>query len=286
MNKELIFIQESLHTFKPSERKVAEFILEKPADVINISIQKLAENTQVSEATIIRLSRSLRCKGFKELKLKIAYDLAKAKAEKNLEGYEDIPIDDSVSSMIHSVSQNNIQAIHNTVGVLDEAELEKAIELISKARIVAVYGIGASGLIAMDFKQKLTRINRWCEAAYDKDTQVTIAANLSETDVAFGISYSGHTKDIIESLKVAKENGASVITLTRSGENPTSAIADVKLNTTSLERNVRSGATSSRIAQLNVIDILFFGVMKLDQERNIKALDKTRKAVEASKRHV
>ena len=114
MNRELIFIQESLHTFKPSERKVAEFILEKPADVINISIQKLAENTKVSEATIIRLSRSLQCKGFKELKLKIAYDLAKAKAEKNLEGYEDIPRDDSVSSMIHSVSQNNIQAIHNT----------------------------------------------------------------------------------------------------------------------------------------------------------------------------
>ena len=170
--------------------------------------------------------------------------------------------------------------------MLDEIELERAIELILRARIVAVYGIGASGLIAMDFKQKITRINRWCKAAYDKDTQVTIAANLSKADVAFGISYSGHTEDIIESLKVAKENGASVITLTRSGENPTSAVADVKLNTTSLERNVRSGATSSRIAQLNVIDILFFGVMKLDQDRNIKALDKTRKAVEASKQHV
>lgn len=188
--------------------------------------------------------------------------------------------------MIQSVSRNNIQAIENTVDVLDGEELQKAIDLLSKARVIAVYGIGASGLVAMDFKQKLTRINRWCEAAYDKDTQVTIAANLSRADVAFGISYSGQTKDIIDSLKVAKENGAKVITLTRSGTNPTSSLADVKLHTTSLERNVRSGATSSRIAQLNVIDVLFFGVMKLDQERNIKALDKTRKAVGASKQNV
>ncbi|CAG9620005.1 MurR/RpiR family transcriptional regulator [Sutcliffiella rhizosphaerae] len=286
MNRELVFIQESLHTFKPSERKAAEYILSNPDEVVNISIQKLAESANVSEATIIRLSRSLQCRGFKELKLKIAYDLAKSIAEKKLEGYEDIPRDDSIASMIQSVSMNNIHAIENTVEVLNEGELEKAIELISKARVVAVYGIGASGLIAMDFKQKLTRINRWCEAAYDKDTQVTIAANLSEADVAFGISYSGQTKDIIDSLKVAKANGANVISLTRTGDNPTSELADVKLHTTSLERNVRSGATSSRIAQLNVIDILFFGVMKMDQDRNIKALDKTRKAVGASKQHV
>jgi DNA-binding MurR/RpiR family transcriptional regulator len=286
MSNSLIFIQETLHTFKPSEKKAAEFILKRPDEVVTISIQKLAEKAEVSEATIIRLSRSLQCKGFKELKLKIAYDLAKAKAEKKMEGYDDIPRDDSVASMIQSVSQNNIQAIQHTVDVLGEKEIEKAIKLLSNARIVAVYGIGASGLIAMDLKQKLTRINRWCEGAYDKDTQVTISANLSEADVAFGISYSGETKDIIDSLKVAKGNGASIITLTRSGENPASSLADVKLNTTSLERNVRSGATSSRIAQLNVIDILFFGVMKMNQERNIKALEQTRKAVEASKLNV
>lgn len=284
MSTEILFIQESIHTFKPTEKKAAEYILKNPEEVVNLSIQKLAEKAKVSEATIIRLSRSLKCKGFQDLKLKIAYDLAKYENEKSL--YEDIPSDGSIKSVIQSVSQNNIQSIQNTLQVLSEEEVEKAVKLIAKARKVAVYGIGASGIIAQDFKQKLTRINVWCEAAFDGDTQVTISANLSKHDVAFGISYSGQTKDVIESLKVAKENGASIISLTKSGDNPVASLADVRLNTTSLERNVRSGATSSRIAQLNVIDILFLGVTKSNQNRNIEALERTRKAVGVFKKNV
>jgi DNA-binding MurR/RpiR family transcriptional regulator len=284
MSTDIIFIQECIHSFKPSEKKAADYILRYPQEVVNLSVQKLAERAKVSEATIIRLSKSLKCKGFQDLKLKIAYEIAKSENINSL--YEDIPSDDSMKSFIHSVSQNNIQSIQNTALVLSEEELEKAVSLISKARIVAVYGIGASGIVALDFKQKLTRINRWCEAAFDGGTQLTISANLSSQDVAFGISYSGQTKDVIESLRVAKENGANIISLTKSGENAVSSLADVKLNTTSLERHVRSGATSSRIAQLNVIDILFLGVTKYDQERNIKALERTRKAVEVSKKNV
>lgn len=284
MSTEILFIQESIHTLKPIEKKAAEYILGDPQEVVNLSIQKLAEKAKVSEATIIRLSKSLKCKGFQDLKLKIAYELAKSENANSL--YEDIPSDDSIKSFIQSVSQNNIQAIQNTLLVLSEEELEKAVSLIANARMVAVYGIGASAIIAQDFKQKLTRINRWCEAAFDGDTQVTISANLTKQDVAFGISYSGQTKDVIESLKVAKENGANIISLTKSGDNPVSSLADVKLNTTSLERNVRSGATSSRIAQLNVIDIIFLGVTKSNQNKNIQALERTRKAVEVSKKNV
>lgn len=284
MSADIIFIQESIHTFKPTEKKAAEYILKHPDEVVNQSIQKVAEKAKVSEATIIRLSKSLKCKGFQELKLKIAYELAKSENTNSL--YEDIPSDDSMKSFIQTISHNNIQSIQNTLLVLSEEELEKAVSLISNARMVAVYGLGASAIIAQDFKQKLTRINRWCEAAFDGDTQLTISANLSNQDVAFGISYSGQTKDVFESLKVAKENGASIITLTKSGDNPISSLADVKLNTTSLERNVRSGATSSRIAQLTVIDILFLGVTKSNPDRNIRALERTRKAVKASKKNV
>lgn len=283
MTNDLLFIQEKLHSFKPSEKKVADYILANSREVVNYSIQKLAEKTKVSEATIIRLSKSLDCKGFQDLKLKIAYDLAKTESSQGM--YEDIPTDeDSIQSIIKTVSQNNVQSIENTIAVLSEDQLKNAIDLITSARVIAVFGIGASAIIAQDLKQKLTRINRWCEAALDRDTQVTISANLSEKDVAFGISYSGQTKDIVESLTVAKTNGAKIITLTKTGDNPISDLADVRLNNTSLERNVRSGATSSRIAQLNVIDILFLGVTKADQERNIRALEKTRQAVEASKK--
>ncbi|MYL33910.1 SIS domain-containing protein [Pontibacillus yanchengensis] len=284
MTSQLQLIQEHLETLKPSEKKVAAYILQQPEEVMNSSVHKVAEQTEVSVATIVRLAKKLNCKGFQDLKLKIAYDMAKGNHEK--EYYEDIPKEDSIQGLMHSVSQSNIQSIQNSMQVLSEEELEKAIDLISNARIVAIYGIGASGVIARDFKQKLTRINKWCEAAEDRDTQVTISANLTEADVAIGVSYSGQTLDIIESLNVAKENGANIISLTKYGENDVTALADVKLQTTSLEGDIRSGATSSRIATLNVIDMLYLGVTRFNKEDNIEALERTRKAVEVLKKNV
>ncbi|MGA9287560.1 MAG: MurR/RpiR family transcriptional regulator [Anaerobacillus sp.] len=283
MNGGLISIQESLATLKPSERKVAEYIIHFPEEVISLSIQKLSKRTNVSEATIIRLSRTLNYRGFQELKLRIAGDLATKQTSKS---YQEISIDGTVESFIENVSNNNIQSINDTISVLSKEEVEKAIVALSKARKIALYGIGASGLIAQDFKQKLSRINRWCEAAADYDTQGTISANLGEEDVVFGISYSGQTNDIIESLKIAKDKGATVITLTKYGTNPVSDLADIKLFTSSLEKSIRSGAMSSRISQLNVVDILYVGMTSRNYDESVAALERTRKAVEVVKKHV
>ncbi|MGP4078738.1 MurR/RpiR family transcriptional regulator [Pseudalkalibacillus sp. R45] len=281
LNGGLISIQECMPSLKPSERKVAEYILTNPGEVVNLSVQKLAKRTQVSEATIIRLSRALSYKGFQELKLRIAGDLAQF--NNNNHSYQEIPTNGSIASMIGTISHNNIQSINDTLSVLTPEQVEVAVDVLSKARKIAIYGIGASAVIAQDFKQKLTRINRWCEAAFDFDTQGTISANLTEADVAFGISYSGRTKDVIESLKIAKEKGAKTISLTKFGSNPVADLTDINLFTSSLEQSIRSGAMSSRISQLNVIDILYIGMTSRKYDESIDALERTRKAVQVSK---
>src|SRR5699024_9478083 len=114
----------------------------------------------------------------------------------------------------------------DTLSVLSEDEVDCAIWHLRRARKIAVFGIGASAVIAEDIRQKLTRIGRWCEAGFGFDSQATISANLNEEDVVFGISNSGQTEDIIQSLSIAKDNGAHVISLTKFGQNPVSKLAD------------------------------------------------------------
>lgn len=279
----LVSLREALSTLKPMEQKAAKYILEHPDQVVHLSVQKLAELAGVSVATIVRLSRSLQLKGYQELKIKIAADLAQM--TKNTHSYQEIQMDGSTSSLIESISHNNIQSIQDTMSILRIEEVEKAISVMSSARKISVFGVGASAVIADDFKQKLTRINRWCETAYDFNSMATIAANLTETDVAFGISYSGLTEDIIQALSVAQQSGASIVSLTKFGTNPVSEMADIRLFTSSLEKSIRSGAMASRIAQLNVIDILYVGIASQNYEENIVALEKTRNAVIVSKRN-
>jgi DNA-binding MurR/RpiR family transcriptional regulator len=280
----LVSIEEALHSLSPMEKKVAEFILREPQLTVRLSVQKLADAAQVSEATIVRLSRSLNCKGFQELKLKIAADLAGGGA--STDSYQEISIGGTITDLIASISHNNIKSIQDTVSVLSADAVEQATQYLIAARKIALFGIGASAIIAEDFKQKLTRINRWCEEGYGFDAQATIAANMIEEDVVLGISYSGQTHDIIRSLSIAKNNGAKIITLTKFGSNPVSDMADIRLYTSSLEKSIRSGAMASRIAQLNVIDVLYVGIAAGNYKESVDSLEKTRNAVSSSKRPV
>ncbi|WP_187274116.1 MurR/RpiR family transcriptional regulator [Paenibacillus sp. N3.4] len=279
----LVSIEAAMASLSPMERKVATYILEHPQEVVSLSVQKLAEFANVSEATIVRLSRSLHCKGFQELKMRIAGDLSQSSLP--TETYQEIHTDGSIGDLIKSVTNNNIVSIQDTLTVLSPESVEKAIATLSSARKIGVFGVGASGVIAEDFKQKLTRINRWCEIGTGFDAQATIAANLLPGDVVFGISYTGQTEDMIRSLGVAKKNGASVITLTRFGSNPVSDLADIQLFISTLEKSIRSGAMASRIAQLNVIDILYVGIAGSHYEESVKSLEMTRQAVKVGKRN-
>ncbi|GED68321.1 putative HTH-type transcriptional regulator [Brevibacillus reuszeri] len=282
LNGGLVSLQAILDELKPSERKVAQFILAHPEDVVKLSVQKLAELSGVSEATIIRLARSLNMKGYQELKLRIAGDLTKQTATSG--SYQEIMMEGSVESIMQAVSWNNVQSIQDTLSVLSNEEVKKAVDALSGARKIDVYGVGASAVIADDIRQKFSRINLWCEAYSDFHAQLTSAVNLTEKDVVIGISYSGQTEDIIQSLTEAKQQGATIITLTKFGPSPVADLANIRLFTSSVEKSIRSGAMASRIAQLNVIDILFITMVSRKQEEVIPLLEKTRLAVSRTKR--
>ncbi|UKK97194.1 MurR/RpiR family transcriptional regulator [Brevibacillus brevis] len=281
LNGGLVSLQAILDQLKPSERKVADYILAHPEDVVKLSVQKLAEYSGVSEATIIRLARSLNMKGYQELKLRVAGDLTKQTA---MGSYQEIMMEGSVESIMQAVSWNNIQSIQDTLSVLSNEEVKKAVDVLSVARKIDVYGVGASAVIADDIRQKFSRINLWCEAYSDFHAQLTSAVTLTEKDVVIGISYSGQTEDIIQSLTEAKQQGATIITLTKFGPSPVAELANIRLFTSSVEKSIRSGAMASRIAQLNVIDILFITMISRMQERVIPLLEKSRLAVSRTKR--
>ncbi|CAI8893706.1 MULTISPECIES: MurR/RpiR family transcriptional regulator [Brevibacillus] len=281
LNGGLVSLQAILDQLKPSERKVADYILAHPEDVVKLSVQKLAEFSGVSEATIIRLARSLNMKGYQELKLRVAGDLTKQTA---IGSYQEIMMEGSVESIMQAVSWNNIQSIQDTLSVLSNEEVKKAVDVLSVARKIDVYGVGASAVIADDIRQKFSRINLWCEAYSDFHAQLTSAVTLTEKDVVIGISYSGQTEDIIQSLTEAKQQGATIITLTKFGPSPVAELANIRLFTSSVEKSIRSGAMASRIAQLNVIDILFITMISRMQEQVIPLLEKSRLAVSRTKR--
>ena len=275
-NGGLVMLNEMINTLPPSEKKIAKYILNNPQESISLTAIELGKRSSTSGAAVIRLCKSLDLKGLQDLKLRIAGDLQKTTEH----GFRDIEPNEPILSIIDKMSNNSIKTIRETAEMLNTEELEKAIQLLKVANTVHFVGVGASNIIAQDAQQKFLRINKNAYAFPDIHLAMTIVATAEVGDVVVAISFSGETTEVARVLELAKQKGISIISITKYGSSIVSKIADIKLYTSATrESTFRSGATSSRIGQLQVVDILFMGVASQQYEETVKYLDATRDAV-------
>jgi len=262
-------------SFTRTEKRIADFILNNSKDVIYMSVTELAEKCGVGEGTVVRFARDIGFSGYQELKLTLSRDLVNP-FENVL---EDASVRDSLESIVNKITTKNLKAISDTTRLIDINALKKAIRALSNARKVELYGVGASGFTALEAKYKFLRIGILCDALTDPHLQAMSAATLTSKDVAIGISYSGATKDTIDSLKIAKNAGAKTICITNFARSPITKVADIVLLTASPESPLASGAIRSIIAQLHILDLLFTGVAMKLGEKAINYTERTAQAV-------
>ncbi|SHG46800.1 MurR/RpiR family transcriptional regulator [Ornithinibacillus halophilus] len=276
-NGGLVILNEMLPFLPPSEKKIAAYIIEHPQESIALTAMELGKRSSTSGAAVIRLCKSLNLKGFQDLKLRIAGDLQK----EDVAGYRDIEPNEPSRSVIEKMTNNSIQTIRETAELLNVDEVDKAVDILRNAKRIHFIGVGASSIIAQDAQQKFLRINKQAYAFTDMHMSATQVANADESDVVVGISFSGETIEVAKVLQLAKQKNAKTISLTKYGNYKVTEQADINLYTSATrEPTFRSGATSSRIAQLQVIDILFMCVASLQYDETLKRLDDTRDAVE------
>lgn len=270
-----IRLRSALSSLGAAERRVAEYILNNPEKVIYQTITELAESTQASEATAVRFCRHIGYKGFQGLKIAMAQDLVPT-----IEAiHEGIQVGDNIAQIKNKVFFGSIQALQDTISIIDDTELEKAVEAIYKASKFDIYGLGGSGCIAEDARHKFMKIGIRSNAYTDCNLQAMSAALLGKGDTALAISHSGSVKDVVEALQIAKQQGATTICITHYAKSPITEVADIKLFTTATEMMFRSDAMASRIAQLAIVDTLYTGVALKLGERAEQSLKAVRQAV-------
>ena len=268
-------IKEATSSFTSTEKRIAEYILEHRTETIEASVQQLAEVTDTSAAAWIRFSQKLGYKGLTALKV----DLVKAEDEEEKDELYNVLIEqnDTIDTMVRKVQQITLNSISQTYKLLNIKSLMAAVQLMIKADQIYLTGVGGSGLVCSDFMQKLTRINR--NVIYHEDSHVLLArvAHIKPNDVMLAISYSGETKLVNTAVEHAKRMNVPVIAITQYNVRSTLAkMADIKLYTPVIEKDLRLGAISSRNASLALTDLLYYGVVKENIEQVKEDLTKTR----------
>ncbi len=271
----LIRVRGLLPNLRPAERRVAEAVLADPAGVSESSITRVARLCETSETTVLRFCRAVGLAGYPELRIALAraaqWEEAGHAAGAPLTGR--IDPDDTLAEVVATITHADACAIEDTASALDLTTLERVVAAVCDARRVDVYGIAASGLVAADLHQKLHRIGLVSAAWSDPHLALTSAAVLTAGDVALGISHTGTTTDTVDALRVARRRGATTVAITNYAGSPIAAQADHLLLTAARETTFRSGAMSSRIAQLALVDCLFAGVAQRSYDSTIEALE-------------
>ncbi len=238
-----------------AERRIADWIEENPGKIISLSIVELAELCGCSEATIVRFSKRLGLGGYQELKISYAAESGSSSVSTR------ISADDSPFQMYTKVCDDICLSLEKTKKSLDPELLSSAAEKICSAGKIVVFGLGNSASVAIDASHKFMRAGLNAVSYSDNHMQVIAASHLKEGDVAMAISHSGSSKDIVDALKIAKEHGASTISITNTGKSPILKYSDIVLSTSADETQYNILALNSRIVQLAIIDSLYFYIV-------------------------
>ena len=254
-----------------SAQRIARFILERPEDVVGMSVTELAEATEVSEGSVINFCRSIGLSGFQQMKLSLAQETVQPVQFI----HEDLAREDDVETICRKVFHSGMQALRDTLSVLDSTSLMRAVEVVRAAKRVEVYGIGSSAPIAEDTQYRMLRIGLDVRAVTDSHVQA-ISASRCDPDVAvLTISHSGATHETLAATRLAREAGAKTIVITNFARSPIQAHADVLLFTMARETRFRTEAMTSRIAQLCVVDALIAALALADYDRSTATLKQT-----------
>lgn len=269
----------SAESLSKAGKQIASYIENHIDHVSSMSILELAQKIGTSEASINRFCKALGFKGYRDFIISLSKELGSKKEAGPTLKYTDIKPGDDIDIIIDNVSLVNMQSIADTKTIIDPVCIKKAVEIIRDADRLFFFGIGASGLVALDGHQKFMRINRKAWAITDAHEIKQTASILNSDDAAVFLSYSGTTKEIVSAFNMAKNIGARTVVITKLRKKGIAKNADVTLNISSPEITIRSGAMGSRIAMLNVIDILFTGVASAEYDTVKKYLDLTHEAI-------
>jgi len=248
-------IRARLEDLNKSERKVAEVILNDPESATRFSIAALAHAADVSEPTVNRFCRNFSARGFPDFKIQLAQSIASGVPYVS----QSVKPDDPVDIVADKIMLTTIAALDKARQKLNTRAIGQAIDYLIQAKQIAFFGMGGSAPVAIDAQHKFFRFNIPVTAYDDALMQRMVAAGAQTGDAIVVISYTGRTRELVDTARIARDNGVTVIGITAPGS-PLSKVCTVAVEITAPEDTDVYMPMTSRIIHLTVIDILATGV--------------------------
>ncbi|WP_040534244.1 MurR/RpiR family transcriptional regulator [Schleiferilactobacillus shenzhenensis] len=275
----LLAIRERMADLSVAERHVAAYVLAHPDQVLTMSTKALAVAAGASPATVVRFSRRLGATGFADLKLQLSAEHLTDPAL-----LEEITPDEDLEMMKDKLTLRVRQTLQDTNRSLTANALESAVKALQAAQSISVYGVGASLLAATDFVEKFSRLGRLPFLARDPDEAIAHVANQHTPGVVLLISNSGENPHLLALAQAVPEDLTTIV-LTKAPASALAQKADIVLQTTptSITGQMRTAATTSLLAQLYAIDLLYYRFFQSSYSVNVHRIQASYTALQRTR---
>ncbi|WDF82340.1 MurR/RpiR family transcriptional regulator [Lacticaseibacillus pabuli] len=239
-----------------AEKRIADYLVDKPEEVLALNGQSMADRANTSAATISRFVKHLGFSTFTEFKMQLSADLSSGVVD---DQDEEIRANESLASISGKLLRNAERVLHETVAQVHPERIEKLVDKLERADRILCFGVGASYLVAQDIAQKWNRSGSFAIATDDLNQLLPLVVDEPEKCVCWFISNSGESPEAITGAAMARKAGTTVVAMTKLGDNELSRTAEIVIQTSQpTEATVRFAATQSLHAQMMLIDIVFY----------------------------
>ncbi|MDQ1075946.1 MULTISPECIES: MurR/RpiR family transcriptional regulator [Microbacterium] len=209
------------NSLQPSERRVADLIVDDPDAVIELTAQQIADRVGVGRSSVVRACQTFGYRGYPQLRVALAAErgrrtVAPATADGPLGG---------IRAAIDRIA-DDLRAV---TSLLDAEGVTEAVAAVVAARRLLVVASGLSAPVATDLAMRLTAVGRPAETVGDPIGQQIAARHLDPEDVCVVISGSGANEASLRAASAARAAGARVIALTSFSASPLTERADLSL---------------------------------------------------------
>lgn len=245
-------IESNMSTFSKGQKKIAEFITKQYDKAVFMTAAKIADETGVSESTVVRFADALGFDGFPEFQQALQESVKGrltalqrfAQASEHLESRD----------MLSLVMNSDISRLKATYEQMDKALFEKAVEAISSAKNIFIIGIRSSSALAsfLGFYLNLLFDGVRVVSTTSVSEVFEQIMRINEGDVLIGISFPRYSNRTVKALQYAKSKNATVLSITDTKTSPLVEYSDVAL----LAESGMMSFVDSLVAPLSIINAL------------------------------
>lgn len=222
-------LTEEWDALTPEAQKAARYVLEHPADVGVSTVREIADAAKVKPNTFVRMARQVGFEGYEDFRAPFREAIRRGGVSfpDRARWLQDISKSGELGVLYADMAAAAIRNIEETFAGIDAIGLEAAAQAIWKSRQVFTLGVGVNNANARNFTYLAsTGMKQFHAIPRPGSTPVDDLAWADSQDVLIAMTCKPYRTEVIEAIRIAREQGVTIVGISDSPASPAVLNAD------------------------------------------------------------